>query len=638
MVHRSTKEIAEAIKNGFKGFKKVSKSMQGEFFKLNERKLDALIKATIKDAEKAERAILRMANDKYRSIIFNAQVYANTGAGTYEQAIDMASKDFLSAGLNCVEYKNGARHKLSDYISMALRTANKRAYLYGEGEKRQEWGISTVIMNKRGNPCPLCLPWVGKVLIDDVWSGGSAKDGSYPLLSTAMAAGLYHPNCRDSHTTYFEGISTPPDDKFTKAELEEIDSNYRKMQKRQYAKKQAEKFERLADNSLDEENKRQYSARAEQWKDSIAEIEVKDSQAVAMGEKVVETFAPAKTIEEAQEYAMRFVGDGYSKIFKNAVDYKGISLQNANEINRALEELYTQYDTPKINGIKAISPTSAQGKKIFSSSDAVAAYSPVEHGIFLNKEVLKNADSIFSYNEKSKEAWDFVMQNVDSLSGSQKELALTYKKAGRALVGDGSVHDYIVHEMGHHIQWDVLDSATNNAMGRNMSKYAHKISGYANASKGEYIAESFVAYTKGEVEILDPVFKKFMDNIPKTNKNIILSASNQEVSANIQFTIKGKSDIISTSKQFGKKIGKHAIDYGLDPSKEEDRNKILNIIQEILDTGEVVKGTWNGQEGICDFYIRGNDVVVTNKKQFVTIMKDGAINSERVKRARIKNG
>ena len=32
------------------------------------------------------------------------------------------------------------------------------------------------MMNKRGNPCPKCLPFVGKILIDDVWSGGSAKD------------------------------------------------------------------------------------------------------------------------------------------------------------------------------------------------------------------------------------------------------------------------------------------------------------------------------------------------------------------------------------------------------------------------------------------------------------------------------
>ena len=117
--------------------------------------------------EKAEVAVLRMADDQYRRVIYNAQVYANTGAGTYEKAVDMATKDFLSAGLNCIEYKNGARHTLADYADMAIRTASKRAYLQGEGEKRQEWGIHTVIVNKRGNPCPKCLPFCGKVLIDD---------------------------------------------------------------------------------------------------------------------------------------------------------------------------------------------------------------------------------------------------------------------------------------------------------------------------------------------------------------------------------------------------------------------------------------------------------------------------------------
>lgn len=185
-------EILEAIKNGFKGFKRSSSTMQGEFFKLNERKLEALIKATTDDMQKAETAILRMADDKYRQVIFNAQVYANTGAGTYEKAVDMATKDMLIAGLNCVEYANGARHTLKDYADMAIRTASKRAYLQGEGVKRQEWGISTVIVNKRGNPCPKCLPFCGKILIDDVWSGGSSKDGPYPLVSKAIAAGLYH--------------------------------------------------------------------------------------------------------------------------------------------------------------------------------------------------------------------------------------------------------------------------------------------------------------------------------------------------------------------------------------------------------------------------------------------------------------
>lgn len=186
-------EILKAIKKGFKGARKASSTMQAEFFRLNERKLDALIKATTNDLRKAEYAILRRADDQYRKAIFNAQVYANSGAGTYEKAVDMATKDMLSAGLNCVEYANGARHTLKDYADMAIRTASKRAYLQGEGMMRQSWGISTVIINKRGNPCPKCLPFVGKVLIDDVWSGGDASDGNYPLMSSAIAAGLYHP-------------------------------------------------------------------------------------------------------------------------------------------------------------------------------------------------------------------------------------------------------------------------------------------------------------------------------------------------------------------------------------------------------------------------------------------------------------
>lgn len=256
--------ILKAIKNGFKGHK-VSSGASAEFFRLNVRKLEALIESVNNDMQKAETAVLRMANDQYRKIIYNAQGYANTGAGTYEKAVDMATKDFLAAGLNCVEYANGARHTLKDYADMAIRTASKRAYLQGEGTKRQEWGISTVIMNKRGNPCPKCLPFCGKVLIDDVWSGGSKEDGKYPLMSYAIECGLYHPRCKDSHTTYFPGISTA-DDTWTRKELEDIGLKAKEEAKEQYAKRQAEKFGRLAKYSLDEENQRNYQRKANDWK------------------------------------------------------------------------------------------------------------------------------------------------------------------------------------------------------------------------------------------------------------------------------------------------------------------------------------------------------------------------------------
>ncbi len=255
--------ILEAIKKGFPA-RKVSPGASAAFFRLNQRKLEALIRATTSDLEKAETAVLRMANDQYRKIIFNAQIYANSGAGTYEKAVDMATKDFIAAGLNCVEYANGSRHTLADYADMAIRTASKRAYLQGEGQKRQEWGISTVIMNKRGNPCPKCLPFVGKILIDDVWSGGSAKDGPYPLMSAAIAAGLYHPRCRDSHTTYFPELEDL-DNEYSKKDIEDIEEQNRKEARQQYAERQEKKFHRLASFSLDPENKSKYRAKAKEW-------------------------------------------------------------------------------------------------------------------------------------------------------------------------------------------------------------------------------------------------------------------------------------------------------------------------------------------------------------------------------------
>lgn len=260
MKRKSLGEIIDAILK-----RNTPMRTSGDFFKVNDRKLNALIEATQNDFKKAEYAMLRMAEDQYRQIIFNAQVYANAGGTTYEKAVDMATKDFLSRGINCIEYKNGARHRISDYADMAIRTANKRAYLIGEGEKRKEWGISLVIVNKRGNPCPKCLPFCGKILIDDVWSGGSKEDGNYPLMSQAIAKGLYHPRCKDVHSTYFEGISTPPEKGWTQEEIDELESNYKKEQYRKYAKQQEEKYSRLAEFSLDKENKKKYAKKKQEW-------------------------------------------------------------------------------------------------------------------------------------------------------------------------------------------------------------------------------------------------------------------------------------------------------------------------------------------------------------------------------------
>ncbi|RGX53780.1 hypothetical protein DWV16_16265 [Anaerotruncus sp. AF02-27] len=98
-----------------------------------------------------------------------------------------------------------------------------------------------------------------------------------------------------------------------------------------------------------------------------------------------------------------------------------------------------------------------------------------------------------------------------------------------------------------------------------------------------------------------------------------------------------KNGIIKTDKQFGKKIGKHAADFGLDPANAMDRQKISRIIDDIIiGHTEKVSGSWRGQQGDVDFYIKAKDVVVARKTgEFITILK-GGVDNARVKDARRK--
>lgn len=389
-------EILQAIKDGFPA-REVEPGTTAEFFKLNNRKLEALIQATHNDMQKAETAVLRMAEDQYRKIIYNAQVYANTGAGTYEKAIDMATRDFLAAGLTCIEYKNGSRHTLSDYADMAIRTASKRAYLQGEGVKRQEWKICTVIINKRGdNPCPKCLPFTGKVMIDDVWSGGS-KNGispvtgkKYPLISSAIEAGLYHPRCRDSHTTYFEGISTPPEGRFKKKELNELVERNRQEAKQQYAERQAEKYDRLARYSLDPENQERYATKRDQWKHARFRTGSPDSRKYAEQKRPLANFraVPQEKVvnllrDESQEWI-----DNLSGKEKHAIE-KYTFNSGDKKPNRFFERLNAMLrgDLPEDKKLREYADTISNALKRNKLKHDIIAYRNLDIDLYSGLEV-----------------------------------------------------------------------------------------------------------------------------------------------------------------------------------------------------------------------------------------------------------
>lgn len=259
------KEFSSAIKRGF-SLRRGTPS--DDFFEGENNKIKNLIKAVNDDFDKASYAALRKMDDVYRQTIFKAGMFGSSGVMTVNQAIDMATKDFLAKGIDCIVYKNGAKVNIASYASMAVRTANKRAHLTGEGERRKEWGETLVLVSQYMQCSPLCLPWQGKVYIDDVYSGGSAEDGDYPLLSTAIKGHLFHPNCRHTMSTYFDGINEVPEPL-----RNESGEAYEKAQEIANAKRQARKYERLKEGSLDPVNIAKYAAKEKEWNSKLKEYE-----------------------------------------------------------------------------------------------------------------------------------------------------------------------------------------------------------------------------------------------------------------------------------------------------------------------------------------------------------------------------
>lgn len=85
--------------------------------------------------------------------------------------------------------------------------------------------------------------------------------GDYPLLSEAIKSGLFHPNCKDSTSTYYEGITTLQP--VTEEEQAEMKRREKLEAKENYCKNEAKKNRRIAEYSLDADNKRTYSHRAD---------------------------------------------------------------------------------------------------------------------------------------------------------------------------------------------------------------------------------------------------------------------------------------------------------------------------------------------------------------------------------------
>lgn len=195
-----------------------------QFFGVDTTKVNKLIEDISYLEKNAETAALRMTDDVYRQTVNRVQLAMSTGSMTLQQAIDIAVKDFLDQGINCIVYKDGRRVNIADYVRMALRTTATRAALQGKSAKYKALGYDTVQVSSYGMCSKTCEPWQGRIYIEDtfsMWDGEVKEHGGilwgksnycgkwFPLLSSAIEKGLFHPNCRHSINLWRDGDPLP---------------------------------------------------------------------------------------------------------------------------------------------------------------------------------------------------------------------------------------------------------------------------------------------------------------------------------------------------------------------------------------------------------------------------------------------
>ncbi|MFD3829724.1 phage minor capsid protein [Streptomyces sp. NPDC058621] len=182
--------------------------------------VDRLAQETVEVVTSTHRGILRAIVDRFRAVVAEVTATVALGTGTRRQAAQDAMRRWADEGVTSFRDKSGRRWQLTSYAEMAVRTATGRAATEAHMRTLAEHGVDLVTVSDSPRECPLCRPWEGKVLSISGPAGARtvevehATEGNVMIpvrvagsLDEARLAGLQHPNCRHSVSTYTPGLT-----------------------------------------------------------------------------------------------------------------------------------------------------------------------------------------------------------------------------------------------------------------------------------------------------------------------------------------------------------------------------------------------------------------------------------------------
>jgi len=405
---------------------------------------------------------------------------------TYDnnKALDLAVRDFLDKGINCIVYSDGKRVNIADYVRMALRTTSTRAKLQGEAKRFAELGYDTVMVSQYGMCSKTCEPWQGRVYIDDVftlWDGEVEERANgelwgrskycgkwFCLLSTAIRKGLFHPNCRHTILQYIDGVTKLPEP----IPAEKIKEQRELEEKQRRMERNIRKLKRLKEGTFDPDTAKAYGRklRAAQHELKVFTDEHNDIlRRDYSREQYYGTRSDFKQIKGSEEIKFERL-NGSAKISKELADEYRKEYDNFTSIFGEL---------PNLKGVN-IAPY--QGYNVYGG------FNP-------------NSCEITLFGVGGKSGKSFISQ-----------MALAEKKSGQW--STGSPYHSFRHELGHALQQRMMNengwekkiseieelkkSFKNELTNLNdsdiMNLKAKKLSQYGFANTEEFISESIAEY------------------------------------------------------------------------------------------------------------------------------------------------
>lgn len=467
---------------------------------VEEQLIDALLANVMSAAEKAyetSRTLYRLArldDDELRKAALVSTAYAEAlGKGAYTSA-QLMEVSIRNHGITAFVDKAGRNWSLASYCSMATRTTARQAQVAALLTK-DDHDLFRIVPH--ASSCPICAPLEGRVY------SKSGADPNYPPLSLAFGkidpagsddlSNTYlniHPNCLCTLVRYTEMGKTDKEieavRQFSNPDTNPLDIDPR-------SKKQVEAYKEKERN------------RARLLRERRKKEAEKVAEAIPKPAKLKSNFVPAKTIQEAEEHAKRFIDDAQWAAL--GLSYKGISVDVANAVNKTIGDLFDEFEIEKFGGIVAPAGNTKLGKSV---ENAVAAYHPARNSFILNRKSL--TDESLRQEAEAVSRWLEHPERFDlsGMSRTHVQIMENSKQSGR-LVVSRTVEEAMSHEFGHALSRTALKNSPElDELRARMPQYAPRISGYATANFDEYIAESFASWRKGE-NVADPLMVKVFE-------------------------------------------------------------------------------------------------------------------------------